>query len=213
MTGREICERAAECKSIKYWYGGKGELASVSLANRLRKENPGTWSEKYYQKALKDIDGKTHVGDCSYLVCHAYQIGMISSYSIASKYDEWNASPKDGMILWRKGHVGIYDSGKVHELKGIDSDYRFDTYDASKWARVLYDKSVVYGSSSYPIGWNRNMETGEWWYQYGLGSDDYYRNRVVRINGDYYAFREDGYMVRGAAAIQTDENGEIVAVI
>lgn len=212
MTGRDICKRAASLHDCKYWYGAKIELATVSLANRLREENPLVWTNKYYNKAIQDIDGKTRVGDCSGLVCHAYDTAMISSYAIEAKYPEWKDSPKDGMILWRRGHVGIYDGGRVHELKSIDYDYRFDIYDASRWAKVLYDTSVDYDSPIYPLGWNQNMNTGMWWYQTGPGADDYYRNCVAQINGDYYAFGPDGYMVEGAAIIQTDKNGEIISV-
>lgn len=212
MTGNEICLRAAELKNDKYWYGAKNEIATVALANRLRSENPSVWTYSYYNKALKDVDGKTKVCDCSGLVCYAYKIGELSSYGIQDKYPAWNGTPKDGMILWRKGHVGIYEDGHVHELKGIDYDYRFSPYVASEWSAVLYDESVDYPNAAYPLGWNQNQKTKQWWYQYGTGKDEYYKNRVVRINGAYYAFREDGYMVEGDGRFRTDENGEIIGV-
>lgn len=212
MTGKDICRRAAECSALKYWWGGKGELATISLADRLQRENPNVWTGKYYNKAIQDINGKNHVGDCSYLVCHAYDIGMINSYGIEAKFPEWKADPKDGMILWRRGHVGIYDAGRVHELRGIDSDYKFELYKPSSWAKVLYDENVLYDKPKYPIGWNRNMDTGQWWYQYGVCDGDYYKNQIACINGDYYAFAEDGYMIEGKGMFYTDTNGEIVAV-
>ena len=212
MTGKEICERAKECAPLKYWYGGKGEVASVSLANRLRSENPNVWTDSSYKKALKDVDGHTRVGDCSYLVCHAYDRSMIGSYEIVERYPEWIGTIRDGMILWRKGHVGVYENGHVHELRGIDYDYQFSLYDPDRWSKVLYDTKVSYVSWVYPEGWNQNQLTGEWWYQYGPGEDDYFRNRVVRINGDYFAFRDNGYMVCGKATIETNEDGEIISV-
>lgn len=212
MTGKDICKRASEWSSYKYWYGGKGEIASVSLADRLRRENPSVWTSSYYNKALKDIDGKTRVGDCSGLVCHAYGIGDISSYGIKDKYTAWSGNPMDGMILWRKGHVGIYEHGKVHELKGIDYDYKFNAYNASEWLSTLYDKNVTYTEHGYDIGWHRSADTGKWWYQYSTDDDGYYKNRVVRINGQYYAFDKDGWMKEGNAIIIMDENGEIIGV-
>lgn len=212
MTGKDICKRAAELKADKYWYGAKNQIATIELANRLRQENPSVWTYSYYAKAIKDIDGKTRVCDCSGLVCYAYQIGELSSYGLHDKYPVWGDAPKDGMILWRKGHVGIYEDGHVHELRGIDYDYQLSPYEAERWSAVLYDPKVDYTDTAYPIGWNMNMETGQWWYQYGPGKDDYYRNRIVRINGAYYGFSPDGYMVQGKGWFDTDENGEIIGV-
>jgi hypothetical protein len=80
------------------------------------------------------------------------------------------------------------------------------------WSKVLYSHDVEYDDSRYPIGWNRNMKTGRWWYQYGPGDDDYYRNGVFRINDACYAFGPDGYMKEGRFECETDENGEIRAV-
>lgn len=212
MTGSEICKRAVELKNDKYWYGGKHTLATINLANQLRHENPSVWTYSYYEKAIKDIDGHTMVCDCSGLVCYAYQIGELSSYGLHDRYLMWKDAPRDGMILWRKGHVGIYEGGHVHELRGIDYDYQFNAYDPDRWTAVLYDPTVDYETSAYPIGWNCDMNTGRWWYQYGPGKEEYYKDRIVRINGSYYAFGKDGYMVQGRGFFDTDENGEIVGV-
>ena len=212
MTGKEICDRAAELSKDRYWFGAKHQLATKALASQLQRENPSVWTARYYDKAVKDCDGHTMVCDCSGLVCYAYKIGELSSYGIEDKYPVWNDAPKDGMILWRKGHVGIYENGCVHELRGIDYDYQFSAYKSGNWTKILYDPNVDYEKPAYPIGWNRNMDTGQWWDQYGPRKEDYYRDRIVRINGAYYAFRDDGYMVEGEAKISTDENGEIIHV-
>lgn len=212
MNGKEICARASEWKNYKYWYGGKGEIATVPLANRLRAENPSVWTASYYAKALRDVDGTTRVGDCSGLVCHAYGIGNISSYSIHYKYPVYSGAIKDGMILWRKGHVGIYEQGKVHELKGIDYDYQFNDYNPKEWSAIHYDPSVEYESHGYDIGWHCDMKSGRWWYQYSTADDGYYQNRVVRINEKYYAFDKDGWMCEHEAKTIMDENGEIIGV-
>lgn len=216
MTGAEIAERARSFSNQKYWYGAKNQLATVALANQLRVENPNVWTYNYYNKALKDVDGRTKVCDCSGLVCFAYQIGTISSYGIRDKYPKYSGDIKTGMILWRKGHVGIYDNGYVCEMKGIDYDYQHKPYNASEWTEIHYDPNVQYEQHDYDIGWHYDAPTmssqGGWWYAYGTTKGSYYRNRVVRINGAYYAFRDDGYMVEGSAMIVTDENGEIIGV-
>ena len=196
MNGFDICKRAAEWEGYKYWYGGKGEIASVALANRLRKENPATWTDSYYNKALKDIDGKQRVGDCSGLVCHAYDIGIISSYQIERKYQQWHDQPKNGMILWRTGHVGIYDSGKVRELRGIDYDYCFNDYNPAQWTKTLYDPNVVY-ATGIKVGWTQ--ENCKW--LYSKDGVNYLKNVWERINNHWYYFGNDGYALTGSQIV------------
>lgn len=198
MTGKEICLRAAEYESYKYWYGAKGEIATKVLADRLRKENPSNWSQSYYDKALRDIDGKQRVCDCSGLVCHAYGIGTINSTSIRNKYPRWNGQPKTGMILWRQGHVGIYDGGKVRELKGIDYDYCFNAYNPAQWSEVHYDPKVDY--DGIKVGWTN--VNGQW--LYSEDGKDYVRNSWRWINGHWYYFGADGFAYTGKHKIGTE---------
>lgn len=213
MTGKDICNRAAQFKGYKYWYGGKGQVATHALAITLQRANPGTWTAVYMNKALKDVDGTTKVADCSHLVCKAYGISDIGSAQIATKYQVWTKEPRDGMILWRKGHVGIYENGHVHEMRGIDWDYRFDAYNKDSWTKILYDPAVEYENIwAYPAGWNQDGKSKRWWYQSGPTKDEYFANCVKRINGAYYAFDEEGWMIEGTANIITDENGEIIGV-
>lgn len=140
----QIVSKARSLSGYKYWYGGSGEVANVNLANRLRNSYPNIWTSSYYQKAMADVSAGVRVGDCSFLVCYAYDIPRTSSANLKNIFPTWGGSPKDGMILWRPGHVGIYWSGKVIELVGIDVDYRESAYDASRWQAVLYDKNRKY---------------------------------------------------------------------
>lgn len=203
MTGKEICKRAKTLKDYKYWYGGKGEIATVDLANRLRRQNPHNWTDSYYKKALKDIDGRTRVGDCSFLVCYAYKVGMIGSYQIVERYKEWKGKPKNGMILWRPGHVAIYCDGKAVQLRGIDYDYVERSLDVDKYKKVLYDINVSYDSNEQVqdinVGWYED-EKG-WWYRHteGTGKDTYCHDGIFLLNTSrgkmFFAFDSDGYMV------------------
>lgn len=209
MTGNEICRRARELKNFKYWYGGKGEIATKTLANRLRKKNPGVWNSVYYNKALKDINGKTRVGDCSFLVCHAYNINNIGSYQIKDKYKIWKGQAKNGMIAWRKGHVGIYCDGKILQLKGIDYDYQELDADKDTYAAFLYDESIDYDSKNEQIGWH--LDKNGWWYRFkeGTGHGTYYENTIEKINGKFYAFDSAGYMIDDITKMKINKNGNI----
>lgn len=176
--GTQAVQRAQELKNYKYWYGGKGQVASVSLAKQLKAQNPSVWTDSYYQKAIKDVDGTTRVGDCSYLVCYAYNISQIGSYQIAESFDEYNGDPENGMVLWRPGHVGIYNKGKVIELKGIDYDYMdSNDYKKDEWKKILRNKVVKYGTSDeLAEGWH--FWTAGPWYRHsvGTGVDTYYHD-------------------------------------
>lgn len=147
MTGKDIVARAEQLKDYKYWYGGKRELATVPLADRLRKENPKVWTDAYYYKAMQDVIAGKRVCDCSGLVCYAYNIKDIGSYQIREKYKVWNGKPKAGMIAWKSGHVGIIKDSQGHmiEMRGIDYDYMDTRYRKEAGCMtLLYDPNVNY---------------------------------------------------------------------
>lgn len=142
-----IVTRARSLSSHVYWYGGAGQTATVTLANSLKASYPSVWTDIYYQKAMGDI-GKS-VADCSYLVNYAYNKASPGNHgagtsSYLALYSRWTGSPKNGMILWRSGHTGIYADGKSIEMSGIDTDYAERDYDASSWSAILYDPNIEY---------------------------------------------------------------------
>lgn len=205
MTGKEIVERARSLKRFKYWYGGKRELASVRLAYRLKRENPSVWTDTYYKEALKDVDGKTRVCDCSGLVCYAYGISDIGSYQLKEKYKVWNGKPLPGMIAWKPGHVGIIldTDGHVIEMRSQKYDYMETRYrKEAGLLTLLYDPNVNYDVSreTSDIGWNK--DDAGWWYRHtnGTGPDTYYHDGAAIVNGKVFIFDSSGYIVG-------DENG------
>lgn len=208
MNSQEIVTRAKSLCNDKYWYGGKHEIATVALAKRLQKENPSTWTASYYNKALNDI-GKM-VCDCSGLCCYAYQYTELSSWGLYDKMSKWSGKPLNGMICWRKGHVGIYNDGLVIQMRGIDYDYQELPYVANEWSAILYDKAVNYNYDYPQLGWLKD-DVG-WWYATGHCKGDYYKNEIALINGKYYAFDKRGYMVDGCGQFKTSPDGDIIEV-
>ncbi len=147
MTGSEIIRKAQELQHTQYWYGAKGQKATIALANQLRRQYPSIWTNSYYKKAIKSVNRGTIVGDCSYLVCKAYGIAQIGSYQIRERYPVYNINPKigrNGMILWRPGHVGIFYEGQVIALRGIDYGYNVCSLNVEHFTYVLCDMSVDY---------------------------------------------------------------------
>lgn len=202
MTNKEVVTRARHFINHKYWYGAKGEIASVALANRLKKENPGTWSDVYYSKALQDVDNYTRVCDCSGLVCYAYNIGNISSWSINQRFKAYDGAPKAGMIAWKRGHVGIFAgdgwSAPIIEMAGIDSDYKAHrTYKDAGFTKVLYDPGIEYVDGAMiedtgAVGWH--ADNYGWWYRYHKNTGCYYRQTFIRIGTHWYYFDLEGYI-------------------
>ena len=157
-TGLGIARAAYDYRDYAYWYGAKGETATLPLLNRLAKENKGVYSSRYIEECKNDIRGNKRVCDCSGLVCHALGISDIGSYQIGQKFKEWKDEPKEGMIAWRQGHVAIFRKGGfVIEMQGQSTDFRDDRYykDAG-FTKILYDPSINYDCEELyiPRGWH-----------------------------------------------------------
>ena len=152
---QEIISRAQSLRGYKYWYGGDGSVANLSLANNLRNSYPGIWTTSYYNKAIKDINGTNRVGDCSYLVNYAYGEASPGNHGRGTSayighFSKWSGQPRAGMIAWRNGHTGIIletgDNPLVAELVGIDYDYMERRYlgRSTPFTAVLYDPNRAY---------------------------------------------------------------------
>lgn len=215
MTGHEIVSRAESLCNCAYWYGGKRQLASKALADTLKAANPSVWTASYYATALRDIDGQTHVCDCSGLVCYAYNITDIGSYTIRDKFKVWTAEPKAGMIGWKKGHVGIFSrdgwDAPIIEMRSQNYDFMESrTFKECGFSKVLYSESVQYGDTENPeeaIGWHAD-ENG-WWYRHtkGTGKDTYYHDTQMFINGHMYLFDSEGYIITYARVSPNSKEG------
>lgn len=95
--------------------------------------------------------------DCSYFVnyCYgvtggAYGAHGSSSYDIVRIYSLWGnvgeIQPKDGMILWRRGHVALYKGGYVYEMANSDKDFQKRPYSTrgKDFTYILYSEKINY---------------------------------------------------------------------
>lgn len=147
MTGNDIIKHALLYKNCVYWYGAKGEQCTYKLLNILSALYPGIYTTTYKQKCMTDIRNGEHAIDCSGLVCRAYCISNIniSTYDMPKYFTEYTGPVKNGMILWRQEHVGLYYNGMVLEARGIDYDVTDTrTYKKSEWERVYISPVVNY---------------------------------------------------------------------
>lgn len=199
-TGRELLENMEKYRkmNMRYWYGGKGQIASKQLAAYLKKENPNVWTDSYYREALEDVDGETRVCDCSGLVCLVYEIPQIGSYQIEQKFAEWKGEPKRGMIAWRPGHVGLICSlngGYMAEMRSIKYDYKETrTYKNAKMEKILYSPGIDYDNVQ-STGWH--SDSSGLWFAYGNKQGEYYIESVKEIEGERYVFDRNGYVYTG----------------
>lgn len=146
MVASEIITKAMSYVGVyAYWYGGKGERCSVSLLNRLSGAYPSVYTSAYITKCQADIKSGKYCIDCSGLVCSAYGVAHRGTEQFSVIWKTWKGTPKNGMILYRKGHCGIYNNGYVIEARGKDFGVTSTrVYKVSDWTRVYYSTAVDY---------------------------------------------------------------------
>jgi hypothetical protein len=67
--------------------------------------------------------------------------------------------------------------------------------------------------ATYKVGWNKAKSNGQWWYSIDGTDKSYYANGVYLIDGKYYAFDADGWMVMHTGRFTTDDNGAINGIM
>lgn len=180
MTGIDIVNNALQYTSglYCYWYGGKRQKCSTALLNQLAKLYPGVYTKSYTAKCKQDIANGLYCVDCSGLVCGAYRIDDIGTVQMEtdSRFKRWTGEPLNGMIVWRKSHVGIYYNGYVIEARGVDYDVTTNRkYKASEWSRVYYVAGTDYGNSVNPTASDYIQAVKDTW-------DGKYGNGEYRVN-------------------------------
>lgn len=159
-TGEQVVKNAFSMKNYVYWYGGSGQRCTASLLNTLSKLYPSIYTATYKDKCRQDIANGKYCIDCSGFACKASGLPHYSTYQMA--YDSHfirladKSKIKNGMIVWRPTHCGIYYNGEVIttvsgeyviEARGIDYDITTTRkYRASDWNRVYYVKGINYNS-------------------------------------------------------------------
>ena len=139
-------------KTHRYLYGGKGQLYTTVLVEKLAKAYPKTFTASIKKEALKDADKGYLAGDCSYLVCKAMGLSMMSSAVLKAqavmKLRIQKSLAKEGMCLWREGHVAyVGDDLKIYEMRSTAKDGTVSTWD--KRAKDFEYMFVVRNSPLY----------------------------------------------------------------
>lgn len=148
MKSSEIITKAKKYVGIyAYWYGGKGQLCSSALLNQLASLYPSIYTSTYITKCKKDIDAGKYCIDCSGLVCACYGIAHRGTEQFAQVFNEWTDAPLNGMVLYRKGHCGIYCDGYVIEARGKDYGVTMSRpYVKTSWTKIYYSSAVDYSA-------------------------------------------------------------------
>lgn len=199
MTGQEIVNRALELgKHYVYWYGAKRQVPTEELALSLKKNNPSVWTMDYLDAARADIGGMKLACDCSGFVCGAYAVADIGTSQFPDKFTEYTGNSYiPGMIAWKKGHCGIIinTGGTIAEMRGLKWDfYTGRTFSSAGFMKIFYDPRVIYeGFNDANVGWQKNGS--KWLYVKSNGR--YACNEFLKINGNWYYFDADHFMVTG----------------
>ena len=139
-------------KTHRYLYGGKGQQYTTALVEKLAKAYPKTFTASIKKEALKDADKGYLAGDCSFLVCSAMGLSMMSSAVLKSqavmKLRIQKSLAREGMCLWREGHVAyVGDDLKIYEMRSTAKDGTVSTWD--KRAKDFEYMFVVRNSPLY----------------------------------------------------------------
>lgn len=158
MTGIDICKNALTmiARGDVYWWGAKGEKCTAGLLARLASSYPSVYTTSYRTKCQTDIRAGKYAEDCSGFVSKCYGWGGLGTYGIINRSDVkvWTEGalknnnqgvPKNGMIVWKSSHCGIYYNGYVLESRGRNYGTTRDRkYKASDWTYTLYSVNVDY---------------------------------------------------------------------
>lgn len=201
-TAIEILDWVENHRTFVYWYGGKRDKCTKSLANALKRAYPSVWTDSYYNAALEDVSAGRKCCDCSGFVCGAYGCPDIGTSAMREKFSVYNGIPLAGMIAWKRGHCGIFLAdgwnSPIAEMRGLPYDFQGNrTFSEAGFTKVLYSKDVNYdGFTSNRIpGWH--VDTIGHWFRHteGTGPDTYFHDTVQNICGHVYAFNHSGYVV------------------
>lgn len=154
-----------------YAYGFKNEIITQKKIDQFARMYPSTYTVSIKNKTIEKI-GKIGI-DCSGFVCEAFGYPHTNSSGLKSKmvhaYSTSDKSKlKNGMIIWRKGHIGLIEidqSGEawILEAKGTAYDLTRTKYSErgtgftyyGELAGVDYSNARVYSSTSSPIATSR----------------------------------------------------------
>ena len=201
MTGQEIVNRTLELgRKCVYWYGAKRQIPTEKLAQILRKNNPSVWTMDYLDAARADIGGTKLACDCSGLVCGAYAVPDIGTSQFPKTFTEYTGiSYITGMIAWKKGHCGIIigSHGTIAEMRGLKWDFcTRRTFSSAGFTKIFYDPRVTYeGFNDNKTGWVRVDSKCKW--QYIKPNGKFACGEFLKIDGKWYYFNADYYMVTG----------------
>ena len=139
-------------KSHRYLYGGKGQLYTTALVEKLAKAYPKKFTAALKKEALKDADQGYKAGDCSYLICKCMGLPTMSSTTLKNKavmkLKIQKRLAQEGMCLWKEGHVAyVGDDLKIYEMRNTSKDGCVSSWD--KRARDFEYMFVVKDSPLY----------------------------------------------------------------
>lgn len=155
-----VAQATALAKSMvtgkyRYLYGAKDQDYTTTLVNKLAKAYPSVFTASLLKEALKDADKGYKGIDCSGFVCEVLGISAMGSAQLKStavkKLSVSKANAKEGMALWKSGHVAyVGDDLKIYEAKSTSADLTVSTWAsrASAFTYLLVVKGSALASST-----------------------------------------------------------------
>ena len=152
LTGQGLVEHAKKLVGTPYFYGSKLKVLTESFMAGMHKAYPNIVTKQYLNKARqKGMVGRICV-DCSGLISSYTGKVLGSSQLYSQAYTRLPISTyhnfANGVVVWRKGHVGIFshesDGFYVYEAKGIDFGTIKSRFDPMNWTCGLTFSWIKY---------------------------------------------------------------------
>lgn len=112
-------------------------------------------------------------------LCHDYKLDPLADGVIISHHEGYLRG------------VASNHGDPEHLWKGLGLSYTMDGFRRDVKAAMPTAFGSVTNSRKYKLGWNKDDKG--WWYADTANS--YYKSRWAKINGKWYSFDEEGYMV------------------
>ena len=167
ITNKQLVSYARGQLGRPYWYATYGQVSSVMVFDAIAARYPDKvlkWPKETY---MKQLGQKVH--DCSGLIKGAIYCkgNPEANPKYSSKYDysadgmiaqcveTWTpdkAPNIPGLIMWKPGHVGIWEGDGVHTIEAKGHMYGVVRSDNTPWQKVgrLPDSWITYEDEPTP---------------------------------------------------------------
>lgn len=211
-------------KTHRYLYGGKGELYTTELVEKLAKSYPKKFTAALKKEALKDADQGYKAGDCSYLICKCMGLPTMNSTALKNKavmkLKIQKKLAQEGMCLWKEGHVAYVGDGlKIYEMRNTSKDGCVSSWDKRakdfEYMFVVKDSPLYYENQKssqsnvcYPVYAGKSNSIVESLIAVGEKDTSFAHRKEIAIKNKIYDYK--GTVPQNLQLVNLLKNGQLL---